>query len=49
MNFTQLICKFVFKQNCFIQFNYGKTPHLRTVNVTRYITPLREGGSLPAR
>ncbi len=24
------------------------TPHLRTVNVTRYITPLREGGSLPA-
>ncbi|MFV8342588.1 HipA family kinase [Flavobacterium sp. XS2P39] len=23
-------------------------PHLRTVNVTRYITPLREGGSLPA-
>ena len=25
-----------------------KTPHLRTVNVTRYITPLREGGSLPA-
>jgi hypothetical protein len=37
MNFTQLICKFVSKQNCFIQFNYGKTPH-RTVNVTRYIT-----------
>jgi hypothetical protein len=25
-----------------------KTPHLRTVNVTRYVTPLREGGSLPA-
>lgn len=24
------------------------TPHLRTVNVTRYLTPLREGGSLPA-
>ncbi|TRW23924.1 aminotransferase class I and II [Flavobacterium zepuense] len=23
-------------------------PHLRSVNVTRYITPLREGGSLPA-
>lgn len=23
-------------------------PHLRTVNVTRYISPLREGGSLPA-
>jgi len=23
-------------------------PHLRTVNVTRYIQPLREGGSLPA-
>ncbi|KGO95016.1 HipA family kinase [Flavobacterium subsaxonicum] len=23
-------------------------PYLRTVNVTRYITPLREGGSLPA-
>ena len=23
-------------------------PHLRTVNVTRYIIPLREGGSLPA-
>jgi hypothetical protein len=25
-----------------------KTPKLRTVNVTRYIAPLREGGSLPA-
>lgn len=25
-----------------------KSPSLRTVNVTRYITPLREGGSLPA-
>lgn len=25
-----------------------KTMELRTVNVTRYITPLREGGSLPA-
>ena len=23
-------------------------PSIRTVNVTRYITPLREGGSLPA-
>jgi hypothetical protein len=23
-------------------------PHLRTVRVTRYVTPLREGGSLPA-
>lgn len=27
--------------------NYN-APELRTVNVTRYITPLREGGSLPA-
>jgi hypothetical protein len=25
-----------------------KKPELRTVNVTRYVTPLREGGSLPA-
>ncbi|MGZ3749971.1 MAG: HipA family kinase [Mucilaginibacter sp.] len=25
-----------------------KLPELRTVNVTRYVTPLREGGSLPA-
>ncbi len=25
-----------------------KTPELRTVNVTRYVTPLREGGSMPA-
>ena len=25
-----------------------RTPELRTVNVTRYVTPLREGGSLPA-
>lgn len=25
-----------------------KVPELRTVNVTRYVTPLREGGSLPA-
>src|SRR3982751_5481030 len=24
------------------------TPQLRTVNITRYVTPLREGGSLPA-
>jgi len=23
-------------------------PEIRTVNVIRYITPLREGGSLPA-
>lgn len=26
----------------------SKQPELRTVNVTRYVTPLREGGSLPA-
>jgi hypothetical protein len=26
----------------------GQPPELRTVNVTRYVTPLREGGSLPA-
>ncbi|PRZ27777.1 HipA family kinase [Flavobacterium granuli] len=26
----------------------GNIPQLRTVNVTRYISPLREGGSLPA-
>lgn len=26
----------------------GSIPQLRTVNVTRYISPLREGGSLPA-
>lgn len=25
-----------------------KQPQIRTVNVTRYVTPLREGGSLPA-
>ena len=25
-----------------------RRPELRTVNVTRYVTPLREGGSLPA-
>lgn len=25
-----------------------KQQHLRTVNVTRYVTPLREGGSMPA-
>src|ERR1700741_2189124 len=25
-----------------------QSPELRTVNVTRYLTPLREGGSLPA-
>lgn len=25
-----------------------QSPQLRTVNITRYITPLREGGSLPA-
>ena len=27
---------------------FDNTPELRTVNVTRYVTPLREGGSLPA-
>jgi hypothetical protein len=27
---------------------YFNPPQLRTVNVTRYVTPLREGGSLPA-
>src|ERR687889_45774 len=26
----------------------AKTPSLRTVEVMRYVTPLREGGSLPA-
>src|SRR5688500_2481082 len=26
----------------------NRQPELRTVNVTRYVTPLREGGSLPA-
>ncbi|HEX6914025.1 MAG TPA: HipA family kinase [Chitinophagaceae bacterium] len=26
----------------------GARPDIRTVNVTRYVTPLREGGSLPA-
>src|ERR1700754_3031990 len=26
----------------------SRQPDLRTVNVTRYVTPLREGGSLPA-
>src|SRR5476651_441598 len=25
-----------------------RQPQLRTVNVTRYVTPLREGGSMPA-
>src|ERR1700743_2893734 len=25
-----------------------RKPELRTVNLTRYVTPLREGGSLPA-
>jgi hypothetical protein len=27
---------------------YANHPEIRTVNVTRYVTPLREGGSLPA-
>ncbi|HSN09828.1 MAG TPA: hypothetical protein VLS85_12385, partial [Hanamia sp.] len=26
----------------------NQIPEIRTVNVIRYITPLREGGSLPA-
>src|SRR5690349_19203923 len=26
----------------------GRTPEIRRVDVTRYVTPLREGGSLPA-
>ena len=26
----------------------NQTPELRTVNVIRYVTPLREGGSMPA-
>lgn len=28
--------------------SYGLVPELRTINVIRYVTPLREGGSLPA-
>ena len=36
---TSLFCTFELMQ---------KPASLRTVNVTRYITPLREGGSLPA-
>ena len=28
--------------------NSSRQPSIRTVNVTRYVTPLREGGSLPA-
>jgi hypothetical protein len=27
---------------------YGSEPGIRTIEVTRYVTPLREGGSLPA-
>ena len=27
----------------------NKQPLLRDVNVTRYVTPLREGGSMPAK
>ena len=26
----------------------NKIPEIRTVHVTRYVTPLREGGSMPA-
>ena len=32
----------------FIMMLATTTPELRTVSVTRYVTPLREGGSLPA-
>jgi len=32
----------------FLMTNELKAPTLRTVEVTRYLTPLREGGSLPA-
>jgi hypothetical protein len=39
LRFNKQILKFVSMKNNF---------DLRTVNVTRYITPLREGGSLPA-
>src|SRR5579875_835191 len=28
--------------------SYSLDPDIRTVTVTRYVTPLREGGSLPA-
>lgn len=34
--------------NLFLQKNYSLDLSLRTVTVTRYILPLREGGSLPA-
>jgi hypothetical protein len=41
--------KFVVKYSYEIYFTYMKNNFdLRTVDVTRYITPLREGGSLPA-
>jgi len=31
-----------------LQLSNPQMPSIRTVNVTRYVTPLREGGSLPA-
>jgi hypothetical protein len=34
--------------NLFLQKNYSLDLSLRTITVTRYILPLREGGSLPA-
>lgn len=37
-----------FLLNSFLYFCNMETPELRTVTVTRYINPLREGGSLPA-
>jgi hypothetical protein len=38
----------IFASFQFIDSMVYSTPEIRTVNVTRYVTPLREGGSLPA-
>jgi hypothetical protein len=43
-NFSKRINPYISITNIMI----NTLPELRTVNVTRYVTPLREGGSLPA-
>jgi hypothetical protein len=43
-NFSKRINPYISITNTMI----NTLPELRTVNVTRYVTPLREGGSLPA-
>src|SRR4051812_6176936 len=45
---TFLNCSIKFPRHHERKLSYLHTSQMRTVNAARYVTPLREGGSLPA-